>query len=627
MSVSAPGPQTESVTGGWKARLLAFFRREFGRPEPARILDLVVVPIAVSATAGLISGTWNAAIEHFLDPALIGYTVAVDVCTQFVILVLALSLAFMTCRRAWSGALLSVAVFSLLVIPELVKLVFPGADYRVRWCIAALGAFQITRTVNRHLHIRFAAWMIGVPALVAVCALAFGPVREYSQLSTLPEPPNSPNVLIIIVDTLRADHLPTYGYQRDTSPYLTQLAQQGVVFDNATSTASWTLPSHASMLTGLYPHEHRVERMIDILSGSWPNVGDVMRKRGYRTGAFSANYVFFTRGHGFGRGFSHFEGYEQNLGGILETIHLSRFILEKLTEYTIGVKYAFFGVKDWATAETIDKHAIDWIDKGRRPFFVVLNYTDVHEPVLPPEPYRNMYAANAPAQNQSAHPQKPCLDFEPKASCHSDRQQFVDTYDGSIRYVDDSIQHLLSQLNEQGQLQNTIVVLTSDHGQEFDDHGIYGHAKSLYRQEIQVPLVIWKPGLVPTSVRVPTPVSTAAIPATILDLVDADDKQALPGRSLAMLWRSNTPVSGWPEPIQELARFNGLERGALNYNTSLESIVTPEWHYIRMGTKELLFDWKNDPDEAHDLSAAQPAVCAALWTKIKTAEATRPQGH
>jgi arylsulfatase A-like enzyme len=628
MSLSASGPQTESDTGGWKTSLLAFFRRGFGRPEPALVGDLVVIPIGISATAGLISGTWNAASGHFLDPALIGYTVAVDVGVQFVILFLALSLAFITRRRAWSGALFAIGVFCLLVIPELVKLALPGADYRVRWCIAALGAFQITRTVNRHLHIRFAAWMIGVPALVALCALSFGRVRELSQLSALPSPPNSPNVLVIIVDTLRADHLSTYGYQRDTSPYLTRFAQQGVVFENAISTSSWTLPSHASMLTGLYPHESGMEQQTDILSGSWPNLGDTMRKRGYRTAAFSANYKFFTRSHGFIHGFSHFEGYEQNLGGILESIHLSRFILEKLSHFTTGANYAFLGVKNWASAERIDEDALDWMDMGHRPFFVVLNYTDVHEPVLPPEPYLHMYTSNVKARNQSMHFQDQCLDFEPKASCVSDRQQFIDTYDGSMRYVDESIQHLLSQLKERGQLENTIVVFTSDHGQEFGDHGIYGHAKSLYRPEIQVPLFFWKPGLVPASVRVPTPVSTSEIPATILDLVAPDDKQSLSGRSLATLWRSNEPVSGWPEPISELPRFQGFDKSAPNYKSSLQSIVTPEWHYVHQeGKKDLLFDWKTDPDEMQDLSAAQPTICASLRTRIQTAEGTRPQTH
>jgi arylsulfatase A-like enzyme len=630
MSVSAPGLQTKDDSGSWKTRLSAFFRREFGRPEPTGFGELVIVAIGVSATVGLIAGVWNAATAHFLDPALVGYTIAVDVCVQIVILVVLLALAFITRRRPWLGALFAIGVLCLLEIPELVKLALPGADYWVRWCIAALAAFQIVRTVNRQLHTRTAAWMIGVPALAAVCAFSFGPLREHSQLSALPNQPNSPNVLVIIVDTLRADHLSTYGYQRDSSPYLTHLAQQGVVFDNAISTSSWTLPSHASMLTGLYPHESKMEQGTDILSGNLPNLGDAMRKRGYRTAAFSANYKFFTRGHGFIHGFSHFEGYEQNLAGILETVHLSRFILEKISHFTTGVDYAYLGHKNWASAEQIDKIALHWMGKERRPFFVVLNYTDVHEPVLPPEPYLHRYTSDPKARIESMHFQDRCLDVDPKASCTSDQQQFIDAYDGSMRYVDESIQHLLAQLNEQGQLRNTILVFTSDHGQEFGDHGIYGHAKSLFRPEIQVPLFFWNPGLVPAAVRVQTPVSTSAIPATILDLVAPADKQPLPGRSLATLWRSSNPVSDWPDAISELPRFRGFDTSAPNYNTSLQSIVTSEWHYVHQegkGKKDMLFDWKNDPGETKDLSAAQPDVCTGLRTRIQAAEGSPPQVH
>lgn len=627
MSVSELGLDTKGETGGWKTAPLAFFRKEFGRPESTPAWDVVISPIAVAATAGLITGVWVAASAHFFDPAFIGYSIVIDVAVQIIILMLALSLAFVTRRRAWSGALLAIGFFCCLAIPELIKLFLPGADDRVRWGIGVLGAIQIARTVNRHLHRRFAVWLVGVTALVTLCALSFGAVREHSQLSALPKPPSSPNVLLIIVDTLRADHLSPYGYQRDTSPYLTHLAQEGVVFDNAIATSSWTLPSHAAMLTGLSPHEARMEAETDILSGGMLNLGDAMSKRGYRTAAYSANFKFFNRSHGFIQGFSRFEEYNQTLGGILDNVHLSRFILEKLSHFTTGANYAFFGLKNWASAETIDKNALDWIGKGDRPFFLVLNYTDVHEPTLPPEPYLHTYTSSAVARDQSMHFQDNCVDAQPKASCDADRQQFIDTYDGSIRYVDDSIRHLISQLNERGQLANTVVVFTSDHGQEFGDHRLYGHAKSLYRAEIQVPLLFWRPGLVPQSVRVPTPVSTSDLPATILDLTAPGDKQPLPGRSLAPLWNSSQSGT-WPEPISELTKFHGFDNYAPNFDTSLQSMVTAEWHYIsKGGTKDMLFDWKTDPDEMHDLSAAQPAVCAGLRTRLQIAESSQRQAH
>jgi arylsulfatase A-like enzyme len=628
MAVAGSGQDTKSTAGGWMTSLRAFFQREFQRPGPSPLGDLIILPLAVAAIAGLITGVWVAAYSHFLDPASIGYSIVINACVQIAILLIVLLLAFVTRRKAWSGALLAIGLFSFLVIPQVIKLLLPGSDYRVRLCIAVVGAFQIVRTVNRHLHRRFALWMIGVPAIVAVCALSFGAVREHRMLSALPKAPSSPNVIVIIVDTLRADHLSNYGYDRDTSPYLTQLAQQGVVFDNALAPSSWTLPSHASMLTGLSPRLTRMEAVTDILPGRFPTLGEAMSQRGYRTAAISANYKFFTPDHGFIRGFSRFENYELTTCGILDDVYISRVILDALSHFTTGVNYAFFGVKNWASAEKVNKHALNWIANDTRPYFLVLNYTDVHEPTLPPEPYLNAYTKSPAARNESMRFQDDCVDAEFKPSCIQNRQQFIDTYDGSIRYVDQSIQQLMAELKQRGQLENTIVVFTSDHGQEFGDHSVFGHAKSLYRGEIQVPLFFWKPGLIPPSVRITTPVSTSDLSATILDLTAPGDKQPLPGHPLAALWASSQSAGAWPEPISELTKFHSFDKRAPNYNSSLLSVVTPEWHYIlRGGKKEMLFDWKADPAEEHDLSAAQPAVCAALRATIQSAEGSWFQAH
>jgi arylsulfatase A-like enzyme len=581
----------------------------------------------MSATIGLVTGVWFAAKLHFLDPAFIAYSTAVAVAVQIVILLLALAVAFITRRKAWSGVLFAIAFFCFLSIPGLVKLLLPGVIPKLSWVISLLAAFQITRLVNRHRRSRLSAWMIAVSALGALCALSYGPVREHSMMSGLPAPPKSPNVLIIIVDTLRADHLSPYGYSRDTSPYLTQLAQQGVLFENAIAPSSWTLPSHASMLTGLYPHQSLVQGDKDILSGSLPNLGDAMRKRGYRTAAFSANYQLFTRDHGFIHCFSHYEEYEQSLGGILEKVPLSKLILVALSHITIGEKFAYFGQKNAPTVETVDNNALGYMEKGQRPFFVVLNYFDLHEPTLPPDQYLHMFTADPKARKQNMYFPEKCTAYEVKALCNPERPQFIGVYDGSIRYVDQSIQNLLSQLKDRGILDNTIVVFTSDHGQEFGDHGIYGHGKSLYRQVIHVPLVFWKPGLVPAAVRVPTPVSTTDLSATVLDMTapgeNQADKQTLPGRSLASLWRSGDAANGWPAPISELAELHWFTEGVPNYNGPVRSLVTPEWHYIRQEDNDILFDWKNDPDEAHNLCDTQPTVCANLMKQIQDAEGTR----
>jgi arylsulfatase A-like enzyme len=622
MSPSGSGPNTSSDKVSHNTSLSSFWRREFSRREPTRVADLVLLPLAVSASAGLILGVCSVASQHFLDPGFVAYSVAVYVGVQILILFLALLLALAFRRRIWSGVLFAIAAFSVLVIPEAVEFFLPGVAHWMAWIIGLIGAFQIARTLNRHSKGRFLAWMIAVPAIVTLCAASYGRVREFAQLQALPAPPNSPNVLIIIVDALRADHLQAYGYTRDTSPYIALLAQQGVVFENAIAPSSWTLPSHASILTGLYPNESGVSGFKDILSGDRPTLGDALRNRGYRTGAFSANYLFFSKSRGFIHGFSHFEESEQSFGAILEEVPISHFILGQLSRVGIGGQFTLFGVKSAPDAEKIDEDAMAWIDKGHRPFFAVLNYYDVHEPALPPESYLHMYSTDRSARRESLQFQENCIDGS-DPSCDPDRPQFLATYDGAMRYVDDNIEHLLSQLDKQGRLQNTIVVLTSDHGQEFGDHGLYGHGKSLYRSEIQVPLIIWKPGLVPPSVRLQTPVSTTDIPATILDLTATAGTQTMPGRSLAALWKSSEPVSGWPEPISELARLHWFSKNAPNYNNPVSSIVTPQWQFIRQGDKDLLFDWKTDPDETHDLCPSQPAVCPDLQNRLQATQGSR----
>src|SRR5690348_2218755 len=150
------------------------------------------------------------------------------------------------------------------------------------------------------------------------CMIAF-PIKqrlhERRETAKLPvASANTPNVLVIVVDTLRADHLSTYGYTRPTSPHLTHLAAQGTIFEDAIAPSSWTLPVHASLLTGLYPQEHHVESGGAALGWDYPVLGNEFMARGYRTAAFSANTPFFCRKRGFGRGFIHFEDDFQSVG-------------------------------------------------------------------------------------------------------------------------------------------------------------------------------------------------------------------------------------------------------------------------------------------------------------------------
>ena len=252
-------------------------------------------------------------------------------------------------------------------------------------------------------------------------------LQERSSVASLPTATaNAPNVLVIVVDTLRADHVSSYGYSRPTTPNLDRMAQQGVLFENAISTCSWSLPSHVSLLTGRYQFEHGVgavqpEPWLGWGSqglGGFPTLGEALEQKGYRTGAFSANRTYFSRDLGFGRGFVHFEDYfHSSSDAFVRTLYGREFarIYLKRSEHSLvkrmlrklgltslldqdaegsGSYGGAFGVRK--RADVINQEVTAWIDRDRqRPFFAFLNYFDVHDPYGAPRDYPTTFMAAA----------------------------------------------------------------------------------------------------------------------------------------------------------------------------------------------------------------------------------------
>lgn len=446
--------------------------------------------------------------------------------------------------------------------------------------------------------------LAGLTAFVFVVIQGGGWINEAMKTSKLPDArAQSPNVLVIVVDTLRADHLSAYDYQRDTSPFIDSLAQQGVRFENAISSASWTQPSHASMLTGRYTHEHRAETKP--LDGTFPTIGEVMQAQGYRTGAFSGNTEFFTRRQGFGRGFLHFEDNNQSPLDDFLNSSLYGFVFDF---YGLRKALNYEGVPTRKYAEDVNRSALKWVDKETdKPYFVFINYFDVHDPYLPPEPYRSKFASvENPGGLINGYVDRYHPDLTPEQL-----QSEIDAYDGSISYVDDQIKDLFGELDKRGSLNNTIVIITSDHGESLGEHGLLQHSASLYLQEIHVPLIIWRPGMVPANKQVDTPISTTALPSTILSLIDAED-DPFPGPSLSQLIFSEDVPANWPDPISEVAQFSGAaEQNPTTYG-EMKSVVDTEMHYIvheKFGDE--LYNWRVDPEETKDL-IEDPSVVTVL---------------
>jgi arylsulfatase A-like enzyme len=412
----------------------------------------------------------------------------------------------------------------------------------------------------------------------------------------LAAPPRPPNILFIVIDTLRADHVSSYGYERPTSPTVDSLAHQGVLFESAFSTSSYTAPAHASLLTGRYPYEHGVQWITHrpVFDGRYPTLPEALRARGYRTAAFSANRFWFTREQGFGQGFVRFEDtFRSPVKMAMRTVYGRQ--IEDAVIKSIAEDYP------WRTrASGINSSVLRWLKQDSdRPFFAFLNYFDVHDPYFPPRSYRSKFSdLENPGGIVNSYQNR----FNPEMTSQQIQNE-IDAYDGAISYVDDRIAELMTQIRGLGLGDNLLVIITSDHGEAFGEHGAFLHPNSVYREEIHVPLVIWRPGQIPAGVRVPHPVTIAALPATIMDLVDQGGQNDFPNQSLIRFWENPKALFDLPLPLVEMEHWPWMYVDAPSSQGAMRSLVSSEYHYIEHDTLGAeLYDWRHDPQETHNLA-------------------------
>jgi arylsulfatase A-like enzyme len=523
-----------------------------------------------------------------------------------VILFVAIALGATVCARVFRQLpVVRVLTFVLTFLAVYEWLTLTERLYHRACLLLALGvAVAFTRWFNNHQEETLRFWRKSVVWLVALWLVTFVGIAggkklaEKRELANLPVAREGvPNILVIVIDTLRADHVSSYGYTRPTTPNMDRLAREGVLFENAIAPCSWTLPSHASLLTGRYPSDHGMQNAQPMPWLGWDHkslrgyltLGEALERKGYRTGAFSANQSYFTSNVGFGRGFIHFEDYFQSpkdmflrtlYGREFERVYLHR--TEK-SAMTRAIKFlGLSGLLDHRKhADEVNREALAWIDRGTRPFLAFLNYVDVHD-------------------------QAPPQDFHSPWGMRTE----IDRYDRALNYDDAEIQELMQELQKRGVLQNTLVVITSDHGESLGQHDMQYHGIALYLEQIHVPLVIWQPQNVPAGVRIKTPVSNVAIASTIMGFVEGQDQQAFPGEGLDALWKETDKQPGWRYPISELAKNDIVidpDRQARNLEPTamdgdMKSVVTPQWHYIwheKFG--EQIYDRVRDPGETRDL--------------------------
>jgi len=317
------------------------------------------------------------------------------------------------------------------------------------------------------------------------------------------------NVVLVSIDTLRADHLGFYGYSRDTTPHLDALARESAVFLNAYAAASWTLPSHVAMLTGLTSQKHKVYYEDDRMDPGTATLAELLRKRGYFCGAATGG-GFVNARYGFDRGF--------------ESYGMSEGLLDSPT-----------------LAADKAREAIDWLDlNSGKPFFLFLHTYQVHPPFAPPDAYARRYLT----PDQTLRRWDFVADLGGGAGFfrplpETDRQNVIGLYDAEIRYTDDAlIGPLVEKLKSLGVYDRTLLIVTSDHGTEFFEHGGWTHTWSLYNETLRVPLIVKFPGGAFAGQTSGLVVRLIDVVPTVLEALGIDiDPGRLDGRSLRPVLR------------------------------------------------------------------------------------------
>ena len=559
----------------------------------------LAVGLAEAATRAallLVPGRWA-----FVSPHVAWMAPAFDAA-----LFAAAGLVLIVLGRAWPRLRsLSVAIYVFAFLGLLGPLLFVPRLHPLAGGLLAAGlATQAARLLGRRALLWETLVHRTTPALVAVIVLGAATVTVWPWLeerrartALAPGPTSAPNVLLVVLDTVRAKSVSLYGYPKPTTPILEQLASRGVVFERALATSSWTLPSHASMFTGRYPHELSAN-WLEPLDRAFPTLAETFRDHGYLTAGFTANLLYTTRETGLARGFLRYEDYPVSIG---MTVH-SAFLGRKLEQWLLGSDghREVLAVKP---GEWVTRAFLHWLDgRGERPFFAFLNYMDAHAPYVAPAPFAERFGPTRHRPPVSTR----------RAWTPAQIQIEVDAYDGCLAYLDQQIGQLVEELGRRGVLDRTLLVVVSDHGELFGEHRLFDHGNSLYRPLLQVPLVIVYQQRVPAGVRVTTPVTLRDLAATVVDLASLSDTSRHPGVSLATHWTSPPGAGGASSPLlAQISKNINQDPWLPASQGDMQALVANGHYYIRNGDgREELYDFDRDPGETRDLAATDEGQAA-----------------
>lgn len=361
------------------------------------------------------------------------------------------------------------------------------------------------------------------------------------------------NVFLIVIDSLRSDHLGCYGYKRETSPEIDRIAEEGIKFEKVISQSSWTKPSVASLLTSTIPEVHRVKKIEDFFPSQETLLPTILKKFGYITGCIQTN-PFLSSKSGFSQGFDYFiELFERAPGG-----------------YKPRTSKAIRAVFDW----------LDHV--GVNPFFLYLHLLDTHNPYAPPQGFNK---------------------FGSKAQ---------DRFDGEVHFVDYHIGLVREYLIIKDLQKKTLLIITADHGEEFEEHGHRYHAKHLYEEVLRVPLIISSPAIIPSGLSMPVQVRSIDIVPTILELLGIPPLARHQGESLLPL--PNLAHSPERPAISQIGGSDRVKNGAelISLNSGGYKLI---WN--KESDSKELYHLLIDPQEIHNIAQEEEEKCQELQSQLE----------
>ena len=401
-----------------------------------------------------------------------------------------------------------------------------------------------------------------------------------------------PNLVVIVVDTLRADHLGCYGYARPTSPHLDRFAAESVLFENAVASSSWTAPSVASLFTSVHPSVHGVTTFAAALPASLPTLAEVFQRHGFRNTGLSANFVHVIERKGFARGF-----------------HL---FAELRRPAAAGEEEEFAGFVA-ADARLVTDHAVEAVRASRgAPFFLYAHYMDPHSTYAPPEPFRSRFARPYDGAFTGTTNELKDVMQGKRAANDADLRRLVDLYDAEIAFTDAEIGRLLDELRRLDLYDNTVIALLADHGEEFGEHGGVFHGVTLYDEMTHVPLVVRLPQGRHAGTRVRPVVQIVDLGPTLLQLAGVPDDRRTQGRSFAGLLAGGDAAAVTAPAFSELHPDAPVE-AALRPRMHRTAITTRDWTWLagKDGAAEL-YDRRTDARQKEDRVQREPVVAASF---------------